>query len=132
MTRAVLADAGPLYAAADANDVHHERAQEQADRLNKEKRQILVAYPTFLETHALVLSRMGTSAAFRWLAYLSDAAFVNPTPEDYREAVARIQSFPDQHITLSDATVAILAIRLELEVWTYGRHFDVMQVPVWR
>ncbi len=45
----------------------------------------------------------------------------------YRSELSRIR-----RITLVDATVAALALRLGLEVWTYDHHFDVMRVPVWR
>jgi predicted nucleic acid-binding protein len=61
-----------------------------------------------------------------------DAAMVNPTPEDYRRAIAKVRVLPDQEISLFDATLASLAERLELRVWTYDHHFAVMRVPVWR
>jgi hypothetical protein len=38
----------------------------------------------------------------------------------------------DQPITLFDAAVATLAARLQIEVWTYDHHFDVMNASVWR
>jgi predicted nucleic acid-binding protein len=31
-----------------------------------------------------------------------------------------------------DAVTAVLARRLELPVWTYDHHFDVMRIAVWR
>jgi predicted nucleic acid-binding protein len=130
--RGVLADAGPLYAAADEGDAHHNRARRELQKLEDERREIIVAYPTLLETHALVLAHMGTNAASRWLSYMSDAATVNPSPEDYRQAITRVRALPDQTITLFDATVATLAVRLGLDVWTYDHHFDVMRVRVWR
>ncbi len=132
MTRGVLADAGPLYAAADASDAYHQQAREELQTLQSDRVQIVVAYPTLLETHALVLSRMGTRAALVWLKYMFDAAMVNPTPEDYRQAIAKVHALPDQQISLFDATLASLAGRLELKVWTYDHHFDVMRAPVWR
>ena len=132
MTRGVLADAGPLYAAADASDAYHQQAREELQTLQTDRVQIVVAYPTLLETHALVLSRMGTRAALLWLKYMFDAAMVNPTPEDYRQAIAKVHALPDQQISLFDAALASLAGRLELKVWTYDHHFDVMRAPVWR
>ncbi len=36
MTRSVLADTGPLYAAVDADDQYHERAQGQLQALENE------------------------------------------------------------------------------------------------
>ena len=131
MRRAVLADVGPLYAAADSSDAHHQQALQQLQKLARDRREVVVPYPTFLEAYSLVLFRMGTNAAFQWLTYMADASLVNPTPEDYREAVARVRALPDQHITLFDAVSAVIATRLKLEVWTYDHHFEVMRVGVW-
>ena len=63
---------------------------------------------------------------------MAGAALINPTPDDYHEAVNRIHTFTDQQITLFDAIVAVLAARLGVQVWTYDHHFDVMRVEVWR
>lgn len=132
MMRAVLADSGPLYAVADEGDAHHEHALQQFHTLAGNKIEVLIPYPTLLETYSLVLFRIGTEAAIRWLAYMVDAAFVSPTPDDYRQAFAKVRALPDQRLTLVDATIGALALRLGLEVWTYDHHFDVMRIPVWR
>jgi len=132
MTRAVLADTGPLYAAADESDAFRARASQELERLARERREVLVAYPTLLEAHALVLFRMGTVGASKWLSFMAAVGLINPSPDDYQQAMARVRALPDQRITLCDATVATLATRLGLEVWTYDHHFDVMRVPVWR
>ena len=128
----MLADTGPLYAAADPDDTHHKRARRDLSRLAKAHQEVVVAYPTLLEAYTLVLFRLGESVALRWLEEMAGAALVNPVAEDYRQAVARVQSLKDQPITLFDALVATLARRLSLEVWTYDHHFDVMRVAVWR
>jgi predicted nucleic acid-binding protein len=128
----VLADTGPLYAAADPDDAHHKRAHRELNRLAVGHQEVVVAYPTLLEAYTLVLFRLGESAALRWLEEMAGAALVNPSVEDYRQAVARVQSLKDQPITLFDALVATMARRLSLEVWTYDHHFDVMRVAVWR
>ena len=130
--RAVLADSDPLYAAADQDDAYHERALRQLQKLAAEQREVVIAYPTLLEAYGLLLFRMGTAAALKWLTYMSDAALVSPTQEDYRQAFTRVQALPDQRLTLVDATIGALAMRMGLEVWTYDHHFDVMRVPVWR
>jgi predicted nucleic acid-binding protein len=132
MMRAVLADAVALYAAADESDALHERAMQDFSKLDNDDREIMLTYPTLLETHSLVLRRMGVEAAASWMNYISAAALVNPTPEDYRQAIVKIRAFSGQDITLFDATVAVVALRLGLEVWTYDHHFDVMRAPVWR
>jgi len=129
---AVLADTGPLYAAADPDDTHHKRSRRELRRLADGKQEIMVAYPTLLEAYTLVLFRLGEAAALRWLEDMAGAALVNPSAEDYRHAVVKVQSLKDQPISLFDALVATLAARLDLEVWTYDHHFDAMRVAVWR
>jgi predicted nucleic acid-binding protein len=132
MMRAVLADAGPLYAAVDPNDARHKQALRELRKLDDERHQVVLAYPTLLEAYTMVLYRLGKSVASTWLSEIGETTMINPTPEDYREAFARVRALGDQDITLFDATVAALAIRMGLEVWTYDPHFDVMRVPVWR
>jgi len=133
MNRAVLADTGPLYAAVDPDDAYHRRACEDLRRLAQEKRSVVIAYPTLLESHSLVLHRLGTRTATVWLKeILSASALLNPSPQDYLQAAARIASLPDQSVTLFDGIIAVLAKRTGAQVWTYDHHFDVMRVRVWR
>ena len=133
MKRAILADTGPLYAAADPDDAQPERAQRELKGLARDKREVVVAYPTLLEAYTLVLYRLGRPAASGWLIeILGGAALINPTPQDYHDAVTKLMALVDQPITLFDATMAVLATRLGIEVWTYDHHFDVMRAAVWR
>lgn len=132
MINSVLADAGPLYAAVDPEDMHHNRAVRELERLTGEPRDIAVAYPTLLETYSLILFRLGKNAATDWLDDMANASLINPSPEDYRIATAKLRGLADQPITLFDAITAAIATRLRLEVWTYDHHFDIMRVPVWR
>jgi predicted nucleic acid-binding protein len=132
MIRAVLADTGPLYAVNDEGDTHHQRALRELKELARDRREVLIAYPVLLEAYSLLLFRLGRNAASGWLAEVSDASFVNPTPEDYVRGSTTVRALADQSITLVDATVAALAVRLGVDVWTYDHHFDVMRVQVWR
>jgi predicted nucleic acid-binding protein len=131
-SRAVLADTGPLYAAADPDDSHHKRAHQELQRLARERYEVLVAYPTLLEAYTLVQFRLGKNAASHWLNDMTSAGVINPSAEDYRQALRKVQPLADQPVTLFDATVAALAARLGLEVWTYDHHFDLTRVGVWR
>lgn len=132
MIRAVLADTGPLFAANDVADAHHQRALRELKELAHDRREILIPYPILLEAYSLLLFKLGPSAAMGWLAEIADASFVNLTPEDYARGLLTVRALADQRITLVDATLAALASRLGLEVWTYDHHFDVMRVGVWR
>jgi predicted nucleic acid-binding protein len=132
MSRFVLSDTGPLYAPNDTQDEHHERAARDMERLAHQRREVLIAYPILLETYSLMLFRMGTHAALEWLLETGNATMVNPIPEDYTRASRTVRSLADQSITLVDATLAAIAFRMGVEVWTYDHHFDVMRVPVWR
>jgi len=133
MNRFVLADTGPLYAAVDPDDAHHRRAQSDLGRLVEEKRGVTIAYPTLLETYSLVLRRLGKKAASRWLdEVLNATSLVNPSTEEYLQAALQLGNFSDQSITLFDAVVSVLAMKLGAPVWTYDHHFDVMRSKVWR
>jgi predicted nucleic acid-binding protein len=132
MIRGVLADTGPLYAANDEGDQHHPLALRQLKELARDRREVLIAYPILLEAYSLLLFRLGRRAASDWVSEVSDTSFLNPAPEDYARGLTMVRAFPDQSITLIDATLAALAIRLGLDVWTYDHHFDGMRVGVWR
>jgi|SRR5579863_2604303 len=132
MRPTVLADTGPIYASLDPSDLHHARALGDVERLGRTRCRILVTFPILLESYSLVRRRFDPSTALRWLTEMTESSLVNPAPEDYRVAQAQVRAYPDQRITLFDATLAVLALRMNLQVWTYDHHFDVMRVPVWR
>ncbi len=128
----MLADAGPLYAAVDPSDLHHQQALRELEILSGDHCDVIVSFSTLLEVYSLVLRKIRRGVALRWLEEMADATLINPTPEDYRQASVRLADFTDQSITLFDATLAILALRSGLPVWTYDHHFEAMRIPVWR
>ncbi len=132
MKESVLVDTGPLYAATDPSDIHHRRAVGELQKLARNRCEVLVSSPILLEAYSLVRRRFDSNVAFGWLTEIGEAKLINPTPEDYRQAMAKVQAYADQPITLFDATLAVLAIRMGVQVWTYDHHFDAMRVPVWR
>lgn len=131
--RSVIADTGPLYAAYDPSDRYHAQALAEIEQLTHQDRAVLIPYPVFLETHSLILKRLGIPIGFRYIQEISAGTdFLQPTIEDYQQATQLIQQYPDQAITLFDATTTAIAQRLDLAIWTYDFHFDVMQATVWR
>jgi predicted nucleic acid-binding protein len=130
---AVLADTGPLYALVDVDDRYHEEASQQLARLTALHFAVIVLQPIVLESYTLILRKLGRATARLWLHELSRGVdLLNPTADDYQEARNRVASYPDQEITLFDSLLATLAQRLEVPVWTYDFHFDVMRVESWR
>ncbi|EIC23275.1 type II toxin-antitoxin system VapC family toxin [Thiorhodovibrio frisius] len=133
MIRTVLADTGPLYAAVDPDDQYHDRAQEQMTNLADAGVSVVIVYPILSEAYSLILYRLGFPSASAWLDDVrAGSAWMNPSPQDYRDATVVVGRYQDQTITLFDATLATVALRLSLPVWTYDHHFDTMRVPVWR
>ena len=133
MRLAVFADTGPLFAAIDRSDQYHQRAQSELAKIAKDQLDILIAFPTLFEAHALILRRFGTRVSHHWLTDIRKGfTLVAPTLEDYREAYEKLLKYDDQAITLFDALIAVLASRAGVAVWTYDHHFDVMQSRVWR
>jgi predicted nucleic acid-binding protein len=129
----VLADSGPLYAAADPEDQYHARAHEELAMLAAREIPILIPFPILCESHSLVLRRLGATVATTFLAdVLSGALVTHPTGNDCVDAFALASGYPDQQITLFDAVTAAMSDRLSQPVWTYDHHFDVMGAAVWR
>lgn len=131
--RAVLAGTGPLYAAADPNDSFHERSVEEQGIIKSRGLRTIVSYSTLQETHDLALRKLAQGRARALLRELSiTAVFLRPTEEDYQKAIRRTLRYPDQNISLADAALAEISDRLEIPVWTFDHHFDVVGVRVWR
>jgi len=131
--KAILADTTPLYGAIDTSDQFHARAQAAIQRIAKEKLIVVVSFPVYIETYSLLLYRLGFEQANRFSQNcLESANLLNPTEEQYLKAIKKVQQFPDQTITIVDALTAILADELNIPVWTYDYHFDVMKISVWR
>lgn len=128
-----MADTGPLYAAAITSDQFHDRAREELTYINKAALPVFVLYSTVAEAYSLVLRRVTPPTAHAWVEDLLDRVnLLNPTAEDYHEAVRRVQRYKDQELSLFDALLAVVSAQLNLAVWTFDSDFDTMRVPIWR
>lgn len=71
--------------------------------------------------------------AGRFASDLTEGAhLLNPSPEDYRQALARLEGHRDLPLSLFDGVVAVLAERLGVPVWTYDQHFHAVGASVWQ
>lgn len=137
MPRFILADTGPLYARAMKRDGEHERAVRELNALEAQGYRLLLSQPIILETHKLLLRRNLLPYAHDYTLALTERFHtVNPQSEDYETGLDIIGRFTDQPLSLFDATLAALATRLALPVWTFDHHFDILSATlnfeVWR
>ncbi len=96
MRGVVLADTGPLYAAADPADSLHERSLREQTWLEAKGLRAVVSYATLQEAHVLMLRKLGTSQARTFLRdLLRTTVFVVPIEEEHKKAVARVLRYPD-------------------------------------
>lgn len=129
----VLADTGPLYAARDPDDTHHNRAHDELARLRAQNLKVVVPYPILLKSYSLVMRKLGNREAHALLAEVTSTSFLtNAMEEDYQDAAVTILPYRNQDLTLFDTVLAAMSDRLEAPVWTFDHHFDVMRVSVWR
>jgi uncharacterized protein len=133
MNKVVLADTGPLYALADPSDQFHVRAAAELETIEKRGYTVAASYATLCEAYTLVLRRLSVAYARQWLGEMLDGAvLVNPEPADYNAAMARLDRFADQPITLVDALTAVIGSRLRVPLWAFDRHFATMRAKLWR
>lgn len=130
--KALIADTGPLYAAWDRHDQYHQQATQEARCIDTEKLKVFTPYPVLIETHRLILYRGGIHVAQQFLAFaVQQMNPINPTDEEYQQAIQILADYPDQQITMCDAVTAVLSRNLGIPVWTYDFHFDVMAASRW-
>lgn len=131
--RGIIADTGPLYAAYDSSDSYHCQAHQEIAMAAQQSLPVVLPYLVFAECHNLLLKRFDPMVGLRFLQEMvAGTMLLNPDREDYQLAIQLLQRYPDQTITLCDATTAAVSTRLGLPVWTYDFHFDVMGTVIWR
>lgn len=131
--QAIIADTTPLYALVYSSDQYHSKARQELSIIQQITVNVVIPYPIVLETYTLVLYRLGNATAIKFYQEIKESAkLLQPTEEDYILAGEKIKQYSDQKITLFDAVTATISQRLNIPVWTYDHHFDVMLISVWR
>jgi predicted nucleic acid-binding protein len=103
------------------------------ERLATERVRIAVASPVLFEAYSLILRRSSVPNTLAWLGEtITSVRITHPSAEDLMHASDRLRRFSDQSITLVDAVVAVMSEQLQIPVWTFDHHFDVMGANVWR
>jgi predicted nucleic acid-binding protein len=131
--RPVLVDTAVVYALADKADQAHEAAKTLLARLLDARTPLLITVPTVYEAHRLILYRLGTRAGQRFLAVYSQIYNTVWLTETYHtQAVALLERFEDQRISVTDAANAVVARALGATVATFDHHYEMMGLPVVR
>ncbi len=121
-----VADTGPLYAVADADDADHERSLEVFRRA--ELRPIFPAL-VVAEVTYLIGSRLGAAAEAKFLRGLGEFDVDCPTSEDWLRIAKLVERYADFPLGGVDASVVALAERLDTEVLITldRRHFGAVK-----
>jgi uncharacterized protein len=128
VNRAVIVDAGPLYAYIDVDDEAHQRC---AEFLTCHEGTLIVPALVITEVCYLVQTRLGTHAELLFLGDLASGAFsVEPVAvTDWFRVIELVDTYRDFPLGTVDATVVACAERLGIsDVATLDhRHFRAVR-----
>lgn len=109
MTSLAVVDAGPLYAAADADDQDH--VASRAALARADLRLVLPAL-AIAEATYFVGRRLGAAAESRFLRGIGDLDVEGPSREDFVRMTELVEQYADFPLGGTDASVVALAERL--------------------
>lgn len=121
-----IVDAGPLYAAADADDENH--AACLAVLARPDLRLVLAAMAVAEATY-FVGSRLGPAAERAFLSGLADFDVEGPGSEDFTRMAELVEQYSDWPLGGTDASIIALAERLQAPaiVTLDHRHFTAVR-----
>lgn len=124
----ILADTGPLYAAADRRDRHHHSCD---TLLAAHAGQLLVPTPVIVECAWLLNARLGPTAETAFIAAITTGELirVDLTDTDWQRTRDLVDQYADNDIGLVDASVIAVAERLDITTIATvdHRHFTVVR-----
>jgi predicted nucleic acid-binding protein len=126
MSRIAIVDAGPLYAAADADDVDHAAC---VGALADPGLRLVVPALAVAEATYFVGRRLGAAAESTFLSGLRDLDVEGPERADFTRMAELVERYADFPLGGTDASVIALAERLEaLVIVTLDRrHFAAVR-----
>lgn len=122
MTSLAIVDAGPLYAAADADDRDHQACVEA---LSREDLRLVLPALAIAEATYFVGQRLGAGAESAFLRGIAELDVEAPSAADLARMAELVQQYGDFPLGGTDASVVALAERLEtgLIITLDRRHF---------
>ncbi len=124
--RAVMLDTSPLVALFDQADARQADVRGKLLTLQQAQIPVFITHIIMAETHARILQRFGIQSAASFLDTISDGSVNIVATEhiDLRKAREIIARFPDQDISLADATTMAVMLRMGiLNVLTFDHHY---------
>jgi predicted nucleic acid-binding protein len=109
MTSLAVVDAGPLYAAADADDEDHLACRAALSRADL---RLIVPALVVAEATYFVGRRLGAAAESRFLDGVGELDVEGPSREDFARMAELVQKYADFPLGGTDASVIALAERL--------------------
>ncbi|HEV8241609.1 MAG TPA: PIN domain-containing protein [Thermoanaerobaculia bacterium] len=123
MRRTVLWDSSAVLALLDADDADHRPATAIARRLAKEQRPSYVTNYVEVETHALLLRKLGRHLAGEWL-FTGALPVLHALPHEEQRAKELLARYTDKDWSLCDAiSFAVIEARRIGAAFTFDRHF---------
>ena len=110
---AIVADTGPLYALADADDQYHESVK---TFLARNRETIIVPGPVVVEVCYLILEHLGATAEIAFLQSLANRELLleQPTARDLERCIQILRQYHDSQFGMVDATVMAMAERMRI------------------
>jgi len=126
MTTLAVVDAGPLYAAADADDADHVASR---GALSRPDLRLVVPALVVAEATYFVGRRLGASAESAFLSGLGALDVEGPSDEDFVRMAQLVEQYADFPLGGTDASVVALAERLDAPVIVTldHRHFAAVR-----
>jgi predicted nucleic acid-binding protein len=123
-----IVDAGPLYAAADDDDAHHDACLDVLERADLE---LVVPTLVVAEVAYLVGARLGAASEAAFIRGLAVLEVEAPSVDDWAVIADLVMRYADFPIGTTDASIAVLADRIDTDliVTLDRRHFGAIRSP---
>jgi predicted nucleic acid-binding protein len=121
--RAVLWDSSAVLALLDADDADHDTAARVAREIANESRPSFVTNYIEVETHALLLRKLGRSLALEWLLS-GGLPVVRVSPQEEQRAREILERYNDKDWSLCDSiSFAVIDSRSIDAAFSFDRRF---------
>ena len=123
MKRAVLWDSSAVLALLDADDADHVEAARIASDIARERRPSFITNYVEVETHALLLRKLGRALAREWLLG-GGLPVVRASPDEESRAKELLERYSEKDWSLCDSiSFSVIASRGVGVAFSFDRHF---------